>query len=207
MLCPPFSKSSVSLGVVVIFAAVQSLSGCDNKSGSGKATGSAANATTPAPSSSVLGTYLVPVGPRLAILAGQGVGPIRLGATVKTIERLMGKPCEVKTPTVCRYTTRAVEFELGADGKTVRIRVHRMGRDAGGGKKYGVFNGAIPPDLQLGMTAKAVQEYLGPPQSVEQGSKGADPSTIVQHRYKGMILEYDQLPSGKAALGGVRIPD
>jgi hypothetical protein len=155
----------------------------------------------------VLGRYLVPVGPRLAILAGQGVGPIRIGATVQTIERLMKAPCEVKTPTVCRYVTRAVEFQLGEDGKTVRIHVHRMGRSAGDGKTYGVFNGAIPPDLQMGMTAKAVQEYLGSPESVEKGSTGADPTTIVQHHYKGMILEYDRLPAGQAALGGVRIPD
>jgi hypothetical protein len=206
MLCPPFSKSSVSVRVVVISAAVLSLAACEKKTTAPETTATSASAS-PAPSSSVIGRYLVPVGPRLAILAGQGVGPIRLGATVATIERLMGAPCEVKTPTLCRYSTRAVEFELGKDGGTVRIHVHRMGRDAGDGKTYGVFNGAIPPDLQLGMTAKAVQEYLGQPESVEQGSKGAAPSTVVQHHYKGMILEYDELPTGRSALGGVRIPD
>jgi hypothetical protein len=31
----------------------------------------------------------------LAVLAGQGVGPIRIGATVATIERLMELPGEV----------------------------------------------------------------------------------------------------------------
>src|SRR3954468_24171393 len=53
------------------------------------------------------GTIQLPEGPQLAIQAGQGVGPIRIGATVATIERLMEAPCEVKTESVCRYIRRA----------------------------------------------------------------------------------------------------
>ena len=67
----------------------------------------------------------------LAIQAGQGVGPIRIGATVATIERLMAAPCEVKTESVCRYIKRAVEFDLDKSGVTDRIVVHRHDRPAG----------------------------------------------------------------------------
>src|SRR5262245_18834978 len=38
-------------------------------------------------------SWPMPSGLRLAILAGKGVGPIRFGATVATIERLMDLPC------------------------------------------------------------------------------------------------------------------
>ena len=72
-----------------------------------------------------------PKAPSLAIQAGQGVGPIRIGATVATIERLMEAPCEVKTESVCRYIRRAVEFDLDKNGFTERIVVHRHDRPAG----------------------------------------------------------------------------
>lgn len=146
-------------------------------------------------------------GPRLAILAGQGVGPIRIGASVATIERLMQAPCEEKSPTLCRYFARAVDFELGPDGMTTRIHVHRDGRSSGVGKTFGVFNGAIPPDLRMNMTVGAVQQFLGPPDKLDKDNKGAAPETAEQHHYKGMVLEYDRLDNGKLVLGGVRIPD
>jgi hypothetical protein len=140
----------------------------------------------------------------LAILPGQGVGPIRFGATIATIERLMEAPCEVKTDRLCRYLERAVEFEL-EDGKTRRIRVHRRGRfaDRDPSDEYGVFNGAIPPDLRFGMLPWAIQEHLGKPQRVEPVTAPNDWSTLERHFYPGMILEYDRLPNGNAVLGGV----
>src|SRR5687768_3808894 len=72
----------------------------------------------------------LPSGPMLAIFAGQGVGPIRVGATVATIQRHMALPCDVKTATHCRYIGRGVEFEL-KNGAVERIRAHRAGRAAG----------------------------------------------------------------------------
>lgn len=169
---------------------------------------SAASSTTPsAAASRTVISFPVPTGPRLAILAGQGVGAIRLGASVSTVERLMEVPCEEKTPTLCRYIGRAVEFELGEDGKVKKIRAHRRGRAAVGDKTYGVFNGAIPPDVAFGMLVRAVQEVLGPPDKVEDGNAGAAPEAVSQHRYKGMVLEYDRLANGNVVLGGVRIPD
>jgi len=57
-------------------------------------------------------TAQLPEGPILAIEAGKGVGPIRLGATVATIERLMTAPCEVKPPTLAGTSDAPSEFDL-----------------------------------------------------------------------------------------------
>lgn len=144
----------------------------------------------------------------LAILAGKGVGPIRFGATRATVERLMEAPCDVATPTMCRYIARAIEFTLD-NGVVSRIRVHRIGRPAGLGKDgrpvtYGAFNGAIPPDLRMGMLPWAIKEKLGEPKSVE---KVSDPrfSTEELDHYDGLTVEYDRMPNGKLVMGGVTI--
>jgi hypothetical protein len=134
------------------------------------------------------------------------VGAIRLGASVSTVERLMEAPCDEKTPTLCRYVARAVEFELNDQGKVKRIRAHRQGRKVGD-KTYGVFNGAIPPDLMFGMIPAAIQQYMGPPEKVIEGNEGAAPEAIQQHAYKGIVLEWDKLDNGRTALGGARVPD
>jgi len=153
----------------------------------------------------------MPEGPVLAIQAGQGVGPIRLGATVATIERLMAAPCEVKTDSVCRYIRRAVEFVLDKNGVTERIVVHRHDRPAGPDAKgepqvYGFFNGAIPPGAGLGMVPKAVLEILGQPRSSERVTSANDFDTVDRDTYPGMVLEYDEYKkSGKVMLGGVII--
>src|SRR3954467_8184354 len=88
-----------------------------------------------------------PSGPMLAVLPGEGVGPIRLGATVGTIERLMDKRCEVLTEELCRYVTRGIDFHLQG-GYTDWTHVQRAGRRAGvvfRGEpiEFGFFNGAI----------------------------------------------------------------
>lgn len=189
------------------------LLGCDSsppKETSAPAPSAVTSAPAPAPAaptaSEVRGTYPVASGPRLALVAGQGVGAIRLGASVATVERLMEAPCDEKTPSLCRYLARAVEFELDDKGKVSRIRAHRQGRKVGE-KTYGVFNGAIPPDLMFGMIPAALQQHLGPPEKVIDGNQGAAPEAYAQHVYKGMVLEWDKLPNGRTALGGVRIPD
>ncbi|MFO0567830.1 MAG: hypothetical protein U0263_19375 [Polyangiaceae bacterium] len=166
----------------------------------------AAPSSNPSLPSAAPRTFPVASGPRLAMLAGQGVGAIRLNASVATVERLMEAPCDEKTPTLCRYVARAVEFELNDQGKVKRIRAHRQGRKAGD-KAYGLFNGAIPPDLVFGMLPAAIQQYLGPPEKVVEGNEGAAPEAFQQHVYKGLVVEYDRLPNGRVALGGVRIPD
>jgi len=154
----------------------------------------------------------LPEGPVLAIQAGQGVGPIRIGATVATIERLMEAPCEVKTESMCRYIRRAVEFDLDKNGVTERIVVHRHERPAGPDAKgepqvYGFFNGGIPPGVGLGMIPKAVIDMLGPPKSSERVSTANDFDTVDRDTYPGgMVLEYDEYKkSGRVLLGGVII--
>ena len=150
------------------------------------------------------------MGPRFAILPGKGIGPLRIGATVATIERHMQAKCEELSRDRCRYFTQAVEFEL-VDGVTRSIFIHRVDRKAGGvaadgtPRVYGVFNGVILPDLMLGMTPEAIQEHLGQPKRREKAP--ANPhGTEEVHHYDGLLLEYDRIPeTGLLALGGVKI--
>ena len=141
----------------------------------------------------------------LPILPGQGIGPVRFGATKQTIERLMGAPCDDATETSCRYVGRAVDFKLDA-GAVTEIRISRKGREAkraadGSIIEYGFFNGAILPDLYFGMQPGALQEQLGPPQKIEKISPlGAD-GFSERHTYDGMTLEYDLWSNGKLVLG------
>lgn len=165
----------------------------------------AAAATPPSPKPK----WHMPSGPRLAIEAGGGVGPIRLGATAGTIERLMEAPCEVKTDDLCRYVTRGVDFHL-LNGETSWIHVQRAGRPAGRGFRgealeFGFFNGAIPPDLRLGMVPRAIQQYLGQPERVEYVPQPNPTTVIERHYYPGLVAEYDLYSNGKLILGGVRI--
>jgi hypothetical protein len=170
------------------------------------ATTSAASARSAA---ATLSAPQLPEGPILAIEAGKGVGPIRLGATVATIERLMAAPCEVKTPDVCRYIRRAVEFDL-KNGVTERIIAHRHDRPAGldaSGRPqvYGFFNGSIPPGAGLGMVPSAVTEIMGAPLSVEKVTTQNDFNTIQRAFYPGLELEFDRYKNGNVMLGGVII--
>lgn len=216
--------SRLGLGVALTLA----LFGCKSRSTSGQpatgvsaAVGNTSSVAAPEPSAPAVppaqaaaalptSSAQLPEGPALAIQAGQGVGPIRIGATVKTIERLMEAPCEVKTPEVCRYIVRAVEFQLDKAGVTQRIVVHRKDRPAldahGKPQAYGFFNGVIPPGAALGMIPKAVQQILGPPQSSERVTTANPFHTLARDTYPGgMVLEYDEYTNGNVMLGGVII--
>ncbi len=188
--------------------------GCDAQ----RAPAPAASASAPAPPRPTPSVHpnlakrrrvLVRSGPPLAIQAGKGVGPIRIGATVATIERLMDLKCETLTDQVCRYATRAVEFELDK-GVAKSIRVHRPYRPAGGKNPdgqpriYGIFNGLIPPDVEFGMTVPGAQMTLGKPQRVEKVND-ARFGTRELHYYDGLVLEYDQIGDAPLVLGGVRV--
>jgi hypothetical protein len=153
--------------------------------------------------------YAKPSGPMLAVLAGQGVGAIRFGATVATVERLMELPCQVKTETRCAYPERGVEFGL-VGGAVDTISIHRAGRPAGKNAKgeelsYGFFRGAIPPDLRLGMVPTAIQEYLKQPERTEPISLPNPTNTVERHYYPGLIIEYDRHTNGKAIMGGIQV--
>lgn len=150
----------------------------------------------------------LPSGPMLAVLAGQGVGPIRIGASVATVERLMDLPCEVKTESVCRYVARGVEFNLQG-GAVKSIYVQRAGRptkDAQGNDvEFGFFKGGIPPDLRLGMVPKAIQEYLHEPSRTEKSGAAGTANKVETHFYDGITLEYDRIENGNLVLGGILI--
>jgi len=149
------------------------------------------------------------MGPRLPMLAGQGIGPIRIGANSKTIERLMGAPCDDATASLCRYVNRAVEFRL-EEGVTKEIKISRKGRAAKAGPdgsilEFGFFNGAIPPDLYFGMQPGALQEVLGAPQKIDKVTPMGEDGFSERHLYDGMTLEYDAWSNGKLVLGAVII--
>jgi hypothetical protein len=156
----------------------------------------------------------------LAILPGQGVGPIRFGATVETIERLMEAPCDVKTETVCRFVDRALEFTL-ANGALVEVLIHRRDRPAAPlpgqspqlPSTFGAYNGALPPDpdtgaklpVDFGMHRQAVEEALGKPQRIERVE--ANPNgTVERLSYPGLVLELDEYPAAREpVVGGFRV--
>jgi hypothetical protein len=151
----------------------------------------------------------IPSGPRLAILSGQGVGPIRIGATVQTIERHMSLPCELLTSELCRYFARAVDFHL-KDGVVERVVVHRRDRAAGKDKRgkervFGIFNGGIPPDFEVMMKQHVVMEHLGPPLKKESVKAPNQFDTVERHHYEGLVVEYDRYHNGQIVLGGVHI--
>ena len=179
---------------------------CDEKP-TPSTTPSATPATsTPLAPDPIVQRVRVPSGPRFAIVPGQGVGPIRPGATVATVERHMQAKCERVTPESCRYVDRGIEFHLDEKGVVKRLHLHRVGRAADGDATWGPFNGAIPPDLAFGMLPSAIQEHLGKPKRIETGAAGAHPATAEQHHYDGVVLEFDRMPSDQLVLGGIRIP-
>lgn len=227
-------RSVVSaLSVVPALALGLTLSGCDGCSGSGSKGLSAAERekalasaiAAPAPSANVdaaegIGhpANVIPgqgpqrielneprTGTALPILPGQGVGPIRFGATKQTIERLMAAPCDDATETLCRYVGRAVDFKLEG-GVVTEIKVSRKGREAkktpdGSIVEYGFFNGNILPDLYFGMQPGALQEHLGAPQKVEKITPMGADGFSERHVYDGLTLEYDLWSNDKLVLG------
>ncbi|RYZ07284.1 MAG: hypothetical protein EOO73_13045 [Myxococcales bacterium] len=149
------------------------------------------------------------VGALQPILPGQGIGPIRIGASKETIERLMGAPCDDATESLCRYVGRAVDFKLES-GVTKEIRISRKGREAkrapdGSIIEYGFFNGAFLPDYYFGMTPQAMQEVVGKPERVEQISPMGPDGLSERHYHDGVVLEYDRWSNGKLVLGAATL--
>ncbi|HEY6726524.1 MAG TPA: hypothetical protein VI197_20960 [Polyangiaceae bacterium] len=151
----------------------------------------------------------IPTGPRLAILPGKGVGPIRIGATRATIERQMDRPCDVATETLCRYIGRAVDFHL-TGGVVDKVVVHRRDRPAGKNKAgedslFGIFNGGFPPDFEVMMKQQVIMDHLGPSVRQEKVTGDNPNHTVERHYYDGMTVEYDRYDNGQVVLGGVII--
>lgn len=151
----------------------------------------------------------VPVGPTLLIEPGKGMGPIRFGAHLDTIERLIGEPCEEKRQDsphvlVCRYSAQAVEFTL-TDGAFTSAHVHRLGRPFNKDPKpdFGIFNGRFEGGAAIGMLMTGVQELLGKPKAVHQVKDPNPYKTIEIHDYDGFSLEYDRPDPDRVVLGGI----
>lgn len=192
-------------GVVVVLC----LAGCKSKSETVAGTASSRApvvASAPRPEEPRGKPIPIAVGPALLILPGQGLGPIRIGATVATIERLMAAPCEEKDEKVCRYPARAVEFLLDEKGVAYEMRVHRGERVAGKGPRvYGIFNGRSQEGLAPLMLQSAVREMLGPPLKVEPVKDGGTSNTVEVYTYNGMRIEFDRMPTGSVVVGGIQI--
>lgn len=179
-------------------------------SATGSATAPASSAAAPAASDDtperlrVDRVVRMPSGPVLEIIPGQGLGAIRFGASVETIERLMAMPCEFKTEHACRYVGRAVEFFLDDKGLTNEIRIHRVERPTTPeGRTFGVFNGRMREGVTLMMLPRGVQGLIGQPKKVEQVT-GDNPSHTVEiDSYDGMRIEYDRLTPEKVVVGGI----
>ncbi len=145
--------------------------------------------------------FQLPSGPVLAVLPGRGLGPIRFGATVATIERHMEMPCDAKTETLCRYRERAVDFHL-ADGVLRRVEVQGDERPYGDKEQtYGVFNGLLLGGAQLGMYRNIVIEEFGEPDKTELSPEPGNP--VRRDSYDGVVLEYDKLHNGNVVLAGI----
>jgi hypothetical protein len=150
----------------------------------------------------------IPVGPKLVIVPGQGLGPIRFGAHLDTIERLIGEPCEEKREeagrTLCRYSAQAVEFVL-ADGGVVEFRAHRLGRLFNPGTSkvdYGIFNGGFESGVAFGMVPRAVQELLGKPRATRPVEGDNPHHTVEIYEYDGVTLQFDRISPESVVLGG-----
>lgn len=153
--------------------------------------------------------FRVPVGPIFTILPGEGIGPIRFGAKLETIHRLMEAECTEMSErdglTWCRYQAHAVEFGL-SEGRLVQIHIHGSEREFTPGKGlgvenvYGIFHGKFANNGQLGMYRQYAAQ--GEPQRIEEVTPGRYP-IVEKHYYKDMVLEFDKLTNGNIVLGGV----
>ncbi len=190
---------------------------------SASASASASAVGTPAPRASAsappyLHRAVERVGPAFAILPGEGIGPIRFGATPATVRRHMTRPCDVETAEVCRYFAEAVEFAF-RDGVVAEIRIHRIDRPAGKDPRgvervYGNFSGAIPADpaagrpevTTFGMHAEGAKEGLGEPLRTEAVDGLGPFHTVAVHHYDGLMVEYDRIPEAKMpVVSGFRV--
>jgi hypothetical protein len=121
----------------------------------------------------------LPVGPQLAILPGEGIGPIRFGATQATIERLMEAKCDAG---------RARSYGVFNGYIPPDPRRDR------------------PLNVMFGMHVPGVEEALGKALRVEQAPAGNPNSTVEVHHYPGVVLEYDRIPEASVpVLGGIRV--
>lgn len=218
MVSPPVM--SILAFVAVPLCAV-SLAACNSKSKSDAAAtvsasptaSTASQKTSAAPQQTAAQrekapVFNVPVGPSFAVEPGVGIGPIRFGATVETIQRHMEAPCTEKTETSCRYSILAVDFKL-KDGVLEEIRLQgdeRVFDKDQPEHTYGIFNGRLRGDVELGMYREYVESVMGPPLSSKDVEPVEPPEgyrTVAIAEYPGATFEYDKLNNGNVVLAGI----
>lgn len=208
------SLTSKLTGILLILLTDMAASACKSRSKTDGVDKSARTALTgvTAPAANVgsaapTRSYVTPAGPPFAIIPGVGLGPVRFGATVATIERLMEAKCDELTDKICRYIPAGIEYEL-TDGVVSGIIVYRHDRSVPGnpGKVWGRTRCAIPPDLTPRVILSYVHSNLGQPQSVEKVAT-ANPNRIaLRETYPGLVIEYDRGEyTNELIVGSIRI--
>lgn len=212
----------VSRSLIAVFAAglSSSLASCNSKkkvepAASASTTQGVSSATTQPAMAKKPTVFNIPVGPKLGVFPGQGVGPVRFGATIETIERLMEAPCTEKSASICRYAAHAIDFHL-KDGVLVKIQIQGDERqfDDNPEHTYGIFNGQFPQGAALGMYPQYVINMLGEPLRKEKvagsaktvpggAAEPSPPGLQERHFYKDATVEYDKLANGNVVLASI----
>ena len=204
-------RAGLLVSLMLAFSAI----GCKPKarptkpapSHSATSTQPAASGSSEALASPLRRSFVTPAGPAFAILAGEGLGPVRFGATVATVERLMEAKCEELTEKHCRYIKAGIEYEL-ENGVVSGIVIRRHDRPVEGspGKLWGRTRCAIPPDVTPRTIVGYVHSVLGEPQSHETVDAANPNRTSLREHYQGLVLEYDRGEYTKElVLGSIRI--
>jgi len=148
----------------------------------------------------------MPAGPAFAIVPGVGFGPVRFGASLATVERLMTTPCEERTASVCRYITAGIEYELN-NGLVSGMLVHRHDRVVDGSTKiWGQTRCAIAPDITPRVIQNYVHSLLGKPESSEAITAPNPNRTVLREVYPGVVFEYDRGEyTNQLVVGSIRV--
>jgi hypothetical protein len=153
--------------------------------------------------------HRVAIGPSLIVVPGRGLGAIRFGATVETVERHMAAPCDLKTESRCLYVRHAVDFTL-KEGVVVGMKAEMRDRPVkngptSGDKAFGSFNGAVPPEIMMGLHRHVVIEEFGEPDKKEPVESPPELGLVDRHFYDGLIFEYDKIQNGSVVLAAIQV--
>lgn len=148
----------------------------------------------------------MPAGPAFAIEPGVGFGPVRFGATVATIERLMAGKCEELTDQYCRFVSAGIQYDL-TNGVVSGMAVHRHDRLVDGTDKvWGQTRCAIAPDITPRVIQSYVHSLLGKPESSEEVALPNANRTALREVYPGVIFEYDRGEfTNELIVGSIRV--
>jgi hypothetical protein len=192
-------------------AAASTSASAESSVPAGSAPTKTASTATPVPTTRLKPpVFHIPVGPAFGVEPGVGMGPIRFGATVATVERLMDQPCVERTKDACYYPNHALDF-LFEDGVLARIHIHgeeRPFKNDGSGYTYGIFNGKLLNGVELGMYREYVEQLMGPPPKGHDVKLGTAPrgfQTVYVGEYPGITMEYDKLKNGNVVLAGMAL--